>query len=371
VQLGDGVAYFDTQRQHLALLAETRRAIESVLSGGEASGVEATEAFEAVLARRHAVAHVLSVSSGTDALTLALMALGLPPQSDVIVPSYGFFSTPAGVIRAGLRPVFVDVDPATLNLDCRLFERAVTGSTRAVIPVHLYGRMIEMNDVINVSIEHSLQIVEDAAQAIGARSDGCLAGTNGAAGILSFNRTKQLGSFGNGGAILTNDGELAQRIVRLRNYGASSFMFHTDIGLNSRLDPLEASILSVKERHLDEWTNRRRQIAALYWERLQHCPGIVVEEPQTERHVYQKFAIRVLNSRDSLQQWLSDRRVETMVFYPRALHQQPCFLQCMKSGELWVSERAAEMMLCLPMYPELFDDEVHRVCDCIEAWATR
>jgi len=327
------------------------------------------EALERELAERLEVRHAIGVSSGTDALIVALMALGVGPGAEVIVPTFSFFATAGSVHRVGATPVFVDIDPVTFNLDSAAVARAISPRTRAIIPVHLYGLSADMDAILEVARKASIPVIEDAAQAIGARFHGRLTGGLGTAGCFSFFPSKNLGGLGDGGLVTTNDASLAHEIRLLRNHGAEPKYVHTRIGGNFRLDAIQAAVLRVKSPHLQAWSDARRRNADRY-RALMREQGLVgaVElpiEPPGYTHVYNQFVIRA-PARDALRTHLTSRRIGTEVYYPIPLHRQACFATLGRTSDTFaVAERAAERVLALPIYSELTLAQQQRVVTCL------
>jgi dTDP-4-amino-4,6-dideoxygalactose transaminase len=336
------------------------------------------EAFEHEMAGRIGVAHAIGVSSGTDALLVALMALGVGPGADVIVPTYSFFATAGCVHRLGATPVFVDVDRATFNMDPAAVERALTPRTRAILPVHLFGLCAEMPRILALASAAGVPVVEDAAQAIGAAREGRQAGTFGAAACFSFFPSKNLGAFGDGGLVATDDAALAHEIRLLRNHGMEPKYFHARVGGNFRLDALQAAVLRVKAPHLPAWTRARRDNAQRYRD-LFASHGldqvILPVEPPGYTHVYNQFVIRAPR-RDDLRVHLQSREVGTEIYYPVPLHAQACFAeQGRRSGaggfrssdpaDFDIATDAAATSLALPIYGELTPAQQRHVVSSI------
>lgn len=364
------IEYLAPQRQHDELADELLSSIKGVLLSDEAVTRKTVQQFEEMLSHYCGVAHAIAVNSGTDALTIALSILDVPPRSQVITSDFGFFSTVAAIINAGLTPVVVDIDPRTFNLDPSKVESSISDTTKVILPVHLFGMTADLGTLSCIARKYSLILVEDAAQALGARLNGSSVGSVGAIGALSFNWSKNLATQGNGGAIITNDVALAKKCEIMRNYGMSGSFYHTELGMNSRLDPLEAAILLVKLKHLDRNNERRILIAQLYNKYLESIPEVRTPSIGNNlTHVFHKYAILAEN-RDELRDYLQVRGVETMVFYPTPLHKQPCFADHIRVGNesLAVTENATKNILCLPIYPELTDSEVKYVAECISTF---
>jgi dTDP-4-amino-4,6-dideoxygalactose transaminase len=361
------VPLLDLKRQYQQIKPEIDAAIARVLESGRFILGPEVEAFEEEVAQYLGVKHAVGVASGTDALWLALKALGVGPGDKVIVPSFTFFATAGAVCHVGATPVFVDIDPQTFNIDPAHVREVLESNpqlqdeAKAIIPVHLYGQTAEMDVILEIAKTYDLFVIEDTAQAIGAEYRGKKAGTLGHLGAFSFFPTKNLGAYGDGGLVVTNDDELADKVRLLRVHGAKPKYYHRWVGTNSRLDALQAAILRVKLRHLGEWTRARQALAELYDEQLYRLEGIKRPYRAPGRtHIFHQYTIRVSGGlRDKLQCHLSARGIGTAVYYPLPLHRQECFLHLgYREGELPESERAAREVLSLPMFPELAEEEV-------------
>ena len=347
--------------------AAVRRVVESqyFILGPEVSEFEADAA--AYCGSRHAV----GCASGSDALLLPLLALGVGPGDEVITSPYSFFATAGSIWRTGARPVFVDIEPDTFNIDPGAIEAAITPRTRAIIPVHLYGQSADMDPINAIAARHEIPVIEDAAQAIGAGYKGRRAGTLAASAAFSFYPSKNLGGFGDAGMVTTDDPAMAKSVARLRVHGMEPKYHHHEVGFNSRLDALQAAVLRVKLRHLDAWTEARRDVADRYrtffaddgLDELVTLPA----EPEGYRHVYNQYVIRVpATSRAVPAGHLTNRKVGTEIYYPIPLHLQPCFAALgHKPGDFPISEAAARETIALPMYPELTDAMLSHVVGSI------
>lgn len=361
------VPLLDLKAQYLTIKAEIDAAIAHVvesqhfINGPEVSGLEAD------VARYSQAAHCIAVSSGTDALLVALMALDVGPGDEVITTPFTFFATVGAIVRLGAKPVFVDIDPATYNIDPAGIEARITPQTKAIIPVHLYGQCAEMDPILAVARKHKIAVIEDAAQAIGAEYKGRRAGSMGTIGCFSFFPSKNLGAFGDGGAVVTNDANLANKIRLLRTHGAQPKYFHKMVGGNFRLDTIQAAILQVKLRYLDGWTSRRQMNAAYYDNGFAKRGLRVVQTPAPvqSRHIYNQYVIRVPD-RDSLMNTLKQQQIGSEIYYPLSMHQQECFADLgYREGDFPESEKAAQSTLALPIYPELTTAHLQRVVDCV------
>lgn len=334
-------------------------------------------AFEEALATYCGTKHALGLSSGTDALLLALMALGVGPGDEVLVPTFTFFGTAGVVARLGARPMFCDIDPRTFNIDPAEIERRITPRTRVLMPVHLYGELADMPAIERIAAKHGLPIIEDAAQAIGAHAAGAdrRAGALGLCGCLSFYPTKNLGAIGDAGALTTSDTAFYETCRKLRVHGSGHTYYHDMVGGNFRIDALQAAILTIKLRRLEEWTEARRARAARY-RTLIEAAGLAPEfvRPPAEpasRHVYHQFVIRA-QRRDALAKHLTERKIGCGVYYPLPLHLQKCFADLgYQPGDFPHSERAAAEVLALPIYPELTEAQQHVVVDALAEFYRR
>lgn len=369
------VPFLDLQAEDAVVGAVVRAAVGEVIASQRFVLGPRLEGFEAAMAAYCGVPHAIGVASGTDALTLAMAALGAGPGTAVVTTPFSFFATASTIMRLGARPVFADIDPVTLNLDPAAAADAVAraGSTvRGLVPVHLFGRMAPMSALRALAARHGLWMVEDAAQAIGARADGVAAGAFGQAGSLSFYPTKNLGGLGDGGMVLTTDATVAARVRQERHQGQVAPYVHGSLGLCSRLDELQAAALGAKLPHLDTWNARRRAVAAAYTARLTALglagrPGapLAVPEPAGEAHVFHQYVVRT-RERDALRAHLAAAGVGTQVYYATPLHLQPALAGLgIVRGALPEAERAAGEVLALPIYPELTPLQIDTVVEAI------
>jgi dTDP-4-amino-4,6-dideoxygalactose transaminase len=363
----------DLRAQHAALREPLEEAFRRVLDSAAFVGGAEVERFEHEFATYCDVPHAIGVANGTDAIALALRALDIGPGDAVALPAFTFAGTAEAVCHVGARPLFVDIDLQTFTLAPDALQAAIGAadlSVRAVLPVHLYGQIADMDAIRSTARAVGAAVVEDAAQAHGARLHGRRAGSLGDLATFSFYPTKNLGALGDAGALTTHDADLARRVARLRDHGQGHKYEHDVIGFNSRLDALQAAVLRVKLRRLESWNARRRALAAAYRAALQDVPGIVLpREAPGHEHVYHLFVIRC-PQRDALKEALAEAGIGSTIHYPIALHRQRAFGNLgYRAGAFPAAEAAAREVLALPLYPELPDDAVAEVCATVRAWA--
>jgi dTDP-4-amino-4,6-dideoxygalactose transaminase len=376
------VPLLDLRAQYAAIKAELDTAVAKVMASQLfILGPQVRECEEAI-AKYSGCAYGVGVSSGTDALLVCLMAEGIGPGDEVITTPYTFFATAGSIARVGARPAFVDIDPVSYNLDAAQIESKITANTRAIIPVHLYGQMADMDAVMQVAQKHRLIVIEDAAQAIGAEHKGRRAGSIGHYGCFSFFPSKNLGGAGDGGMVVTQDARRAENLIRLRAHGSAPKYYHKVIGGNFRLDTLQAAVVSTKLPHLDAWTAARQRNAERY-NRLLAETGLPIADTTApnlkggrppcmrlpkvvaDRHIFNQYVIRTA-CRDQLKAALQDKGVVTEVYYPVPLHLQECFAYLgYKAGAFPESESAAKETLALPIYPELNEQQARHVVQSI------
>ena len=366
------VKLLDLRRQFSTIKPEIMEAITGVVESQHFIGGPQVEALEREVAEYCGSSHAIGVSSGTDALVVSLMALGVSAGDEVITTPFTFFATVGSILRLGAKPVFADIDPYTFNLDPRRLEDLITPRTKAIIPVHLFGQCAEMDALLEVANRRGIAVVEDAAQAIGASYGGKKAGTLGTLGCFSFFPSKNLGAFGDGGMVVTDDDGLAQKIRIIRNQGAKPKYFHAVVGGNFRLDAIQAAVLRVKLRHLDSWSEKRRSNAAYYTERFEQSglagEAIVTPSIVHEKHVFNQYVIRA-ERRDALKKYLYDNGIGTEVYYPCPMHLQECLKDYgHERGNFPYSEAATDSVLALPVFPELSQAEMDFVISKIEAF---
>jgi dTDP-4-amino-4,6-dideoxygalactose transaminase len=328
-------------------------------------------ALETEVAAYCQTAEAIGCASGSDALLLAFMALNVGPGDEVITTPFSFFATASAIARVGARPIFVDIDPLTYNLNVDQISAAITSHTRAILPVHLYGQCADMDQLLDVCKSKGLTLVEDAAQAIGAEDRGRRAGSMGLAGCFSFYPTKNLGAAGDAGIITTSDAEFAARVRRLRLHGGLTEYQHVEVGINSRIDALQAVVLRAKLPQLDGWSNARAQKAEIYSHLLEGAKlNFRVDPPfikSGNRHIFHQYVIRVPEHRDALMDHLKAREIATKVYYPIPLHLQQCFKYLgYKEGDFPEAEKAAQETFALPLYPELTAEQQEYVVNAIK-----
>ncbi len=381
------VPLLNLKAQYQTIKAEIDAAVAEVMESQHfILGPKVTDCEEAI-AGYSGCTHGVGVSSGSDALLICLMAEGIGPGDEVITTPYTFFATVGAIARLGAKPVFVDIDPSTYNINAAQIEAQVTPRTRAIIPVHLYGQMADMGGVMAVANKHKLVVIEDGAQAIGAEDRGRRAGSIGHYGCLSFFPSKNLGAAGDGGMVVTNDAQRAEKLALLRAHGSKPKYYHKVIGGNFRLDSLQAAIVSVKLRHLDKWTAARQQNAARYDQLLAESGLRVADSSQfakrgyngvdlylphvaSNRHIFNQYIIRTAQ-RDQLKSALEKQGVATEIYYPVPMHIQECFAYLgQANGTMPQSESAAKETVALPIYPELDDTQARYVVQCVREFFT-
>jgi len=360
----------DLTAQYHSIKKEIDEAVLSTLESGHFILGPAVSKFEESVASYLGVRHAIGLASGTDALVLALRALDIGPGDEVIIPAYTFFATAGTVMSVGAKPVFVDVDPESYQIDTTRIRAAVTPQTKAIIPVHLYGHPAEMKPILAIAREFNLKVIEDNAQAFGAEYEGQKTGTFGEIGCLSFFPTKNLGAFGDAGGVVTNDDALAERMRMLRTHGWKKKYYSEEVGYNSRLDAMQAAILQAKLPHLDSWNEKRREISRRYSSRLASTVGVPVERAWG-KHVYHLYILRT-PQRDGLQAFLRDRGISSEVYYPLPPHLSiPCRKFGYNEGDFPQAELASQQTLALPLYPELSPARQDEVIAAVAEFANR
>ena len=363
------IPLLDLNRAHAPLHAELMAVCENVLKEGKFIMGPAVGRFESAVAAYVGVPHAISCASGSDALLVALMALGLRPGDEVVTTAYSFFSTASAITRLGLSAKFADIDPGTFNLTPASLQRALTANTKAVIAVHLFGQTCEIAEIAGICRSRGIRLVEDAAQSLGASFQGTMAGAFGDIGCYSFFPSKNLGGFGDGGMMVTADAALAEQMSILRLHGAKPKYYHQQVGIGSRLDTLQAALLEVKLAHLDAYAAGRQRNARLYRELLAGVDGVLLpDELPGAVPVYNQFCIRT-QARDALRQALSDQGIGTEIYYPIPLHLQECFrdLGC-KEGDFPIAEECAKTSMALPIFGDLTEEELREVAGAIRTF---
>ncbi|MDZ7262332.1 MAG: DegT/DnrJ/EryC1/StrS family aminotransferase [candidate division KSB1 bacterium] len=362
------VPFVDLKAQYTAIASEIDEAINRVLNSSSFILGKEVEQFESDFARYCGVNYGVAVNSGTSALHLALLACGIGPGDEVITVPNTFVATVEAILYTGAKPVFVDIDPLSYNIDVNKIEEVITKKTRALIPVHLYGQPADMEPIKELASEHKLKIIEDACQAHGAEYKGQKVGSLADVGCFSFYPGKNLGAYGEGGMVVTNDREYYEKMKRLRDHGQSQKYFHSEVGFNYRMEGMQGAILRTKLKYLDQWTEARRKNAQLYNKLLKSSKVVVPQELRFVKHVYHLYVIRT-EHRDELQQYLWNKGIATGLHYPVPIHLQKGYTFLgYKTGSFPVTEKYAQTILSLPMYPELTKGQIEYVVEGIESF---
>jgi dTDP-4-amino-4,6-dideoxygalactose transaminase len=373
----NSIPAFDIKEQYATIQTEVSAAVLDVLASGRYIGGPAVTDFEQQFAAYHGVSECVACNSGTDALFLALRALGIGAGDEVITTPFTFFATTEVISAVGAIPVFVDIDVTTFNLDVEKVAAAITSKTKAIMPVHLFGIPVEMTGLMEIANSHNLAVIEDCAQATGASWEDKKVGSIGHIGCFSFYPTKNLGGCGDGGAMTTNDPAIATQLRVLREHGSKVRYLHEEIGVNSRLDAIQAVILQIKLRYLDFWNNRRKQIADYYYQHLSSLSGIVApQEFPGGVGVWNQYTIRISGERrngasgkyrDWVKNQMQEQGVNSMIYYPLPLHLQPVYKNLgYQLGQFPVTEQACQEVLSLPMFPELEQEQQDKVIDALK-----
>lgn len=364
------VPLLDLRRQYDTIKDEIDNAVHRVLENTRFILGDEVKDFETKIAEYCGSKYAVGVASGTDALLLSLRACGVGSQDEVLIPDFTFFATAGVVSRLGATPVFLDIDRDTYNIDAGLIENKITEKTKAIIPVHLFGQCVDMDPILEMAKRNNLRVIEDAAQAIGAEYKGKKAGTMGHFGCFSFFPSKNLGAAGDGGMVITDDGDLAEAVRKLRVHGASQKYFHSLVGYNSRLDAIQAAILNVKLRYLDQWSAKRKEKASFYDTSFH---DLNIDTPKVEefnRHIYHQYTIGVKN-RDKLKEHLLKNQIGCSIYYPLPLHLQECYKSLgNKQGDFPVSEERSKEVISLPIFPELTQKEQEFVVEIIKEFCS-
>ncbi len=359
------VPLLDLKAQYAAIKDEVMRAISEVCENQTFALGPAVAEFEERIAAYCNSKHAIGVSSGTDALLVSLMALGIKPGDEVITTPFTFFATAGSIVRLGAKPVFVDVDPSSYNIDPSGIEQKITEKTRAIVPVHLFGQVAQMKPIMEIARRHNLSVIEDAAQAIGTSQDDIKCGNFGDCGCFSFYPSKNLGGFGDGGLVTTDREDLAEKIKILRDHGQNPRYFYKMIGGNFRLDGIQGAVLTVKLKYLDEWNEKRRQNAAVYDSLFADSPVKVPKIEANNVSIYHQYTVTV-PERDKLQKFLAENNIGSAIFYPKPLHLQECFSDLgYRPGDFPIAERLCNEVLSLPIYPELVPDQIEYIAKTV------
>jgi len=366
------VVPLDLKLQYQSIKQEVDDAVHRVLDHSKFILGPEVKQLEAELAKYCNTKYAVGVASGTDALLLALRACGVNPGDEVITTAFTFFATAGVVSRLGAIPVFCDIEESTYNINPELIEAKITNKTKAIMPVHLYGQIAEMNQIMEIAQKHNIAVVEDAAQAIGAKYHNRLAGTFGDAAGFSFFPSKNLGAYGDGGFIATNSEELAEMSTKLRVHGSKPKYYHSIVGYNSRLDTIQAAILLVKLKHLNKWHEERRKVASNYNEQLKGISGIRTPFVHDYNyHIYHQYTLAVDN-REKLEETLKQNEIGFATYYPIPLHIQDCFSELgYKKGDMPICEKLANEVISIPIYPEMPEKQQSFVIDTIKGFYSR
>jgi len=366
------IPFVDLKAQYKSIKTEIDESIKKVIDGCSFILGKDVEGFEKKFADFCNSKFCVGVASGTSALCLALKALDIKQGDEVITSANTFIATALAIDYTGAKPVFVDIDENTYNIDVSKIESAITSRTKAIMPVHLYGQPCEMDTILNIAKKHNLYVIEDACQAHGAEYKGKMVGSLGDIGCFSFYPGKNLGAYGDGGAVVTNNKEMDEKLRMLRNYGQKVKYVHLIKGFNSRLDSMQAAVLNVKLNHLEKWTEMRRKNTKLYDKLLKDVKGVIIpKEAEDVKHVYHLYVIRV-KDRDGLAEYLKSKGISTVIHYPIPLHLQKAFSSMkLKEGDFPVTEKISKEVVSLPMYPEISNVQINYVCSAIKEFVER
>jgi dTDP-4-amino-4,6-dideoxygalactose transaminase len=365
------VPLVDLVTQYQNMKQEMDTAIHGVLDSGAFILGPAVKEFEKNMATYTGVKHAVGVASGTDAIQLALMAYNIGAGDEVITTPMTFVATVEVMVLLGIKPIFVDIDPKTYIIDPNQIEDKITSKTKAIVPVHLYGQCADMDVINDIAKHHNLVVIEDSAQAVGATYKGKKATSLGDTGCLSFFPSKNLGAYGDGGMVLTDDDDIADRVRKLRVHGSATKYQHVYLGVNSRLDSLQAAVLNVKLNYIDQWNEMRRQNAAKYNERLSESPAVTPFVAEYNTHTYHQYTIQV-EDRDGLQAYLKENDIATGIHYPIPLHLQPAYENLgYKKGDFPVAEEVSSHVVSLPMYPELPEEHIDYTTEHIKKFLAK
>lgn len=369
------IPFINLYHQNNSLKTEIIKKIEKIIEKSDFILGDEVALFEKNFAKFCGTDYSITVANGTDALTLSLKALGIGKEDEVIVPDFSFYATAGSVLFAGAKPVFVDIDPETLNIDTNLIEKKINKKTKAIIPVHIFGNPADMGKIIEIADCYKLKIIEDASQAHGAKimikNKLCRVGSVGDVGCFSFYPTKNLSVFGDGGAITTNNKDIVEKIKMLRNCGRDETGNHKILGYNSRLDTIHAGILNIKLSKIDQWNKKRKEIARIYQKKLSNLPAKFQKIQKNSYPVYHQFVI-ITENRNEIKNFLKNENISTSIYYPTPLHLLDAFKDlCYKRGDFPITEEISKKILSLPIFPELKYDEILYICDKIKTFFNR
>lgn len=359
------VPFIDLSRQQRSIQPQVDRALKKIFSSQKFILGDYNRQLEEEIAKKTGAQYALGVANGSDALYLALLALGVGHGDEVITTPFSFFATAGAITRTGARPVFADIDAKTFNLDPQKIEAKITKKTRAILPVHLFGLPCAMDPILALAKRHSIPVAEDAAQSFGASFKGRQAGSMADIGCFSFYPTKNLGGAGDGGMVITSSSKLADQLKLLRNHGMRDKYYHERTGINSRLDEIQAAVLLAKLKKIDEWNDSRSVLARRYEKGLRGLPLAIPSSPENAKHTYHLYSIKT-DRRDALQDFLGSWNIGSGIYYPVPLHLQPCYRDLgYKLGDMPVSEKSCKTILSLPMFPDLPGRSVDRVVSVV------
>lgn len=356
----------DLKRQYQKIKTEIDQAIQEVLDSTQFILGKKVSDFEKNAAEYLGVKYTVGVANGTDALQISMMALGIGKDDEVITTPFTFVATTETIVMLGAKPVYVDIDPVSYNINVNKIREKITPRTKAILPVHLYGNPANMDEILSIAKEYNLYVIEDSAQGFGAEYKGKKVCSFGDVACISFFPSKNLGCYGDGGMVVTNNDELHERIRMIASHGSKVRYVHEILGMNSRLDALQAAILNVKLKYIDQWNNERIKNAQLYSEKLKNVSQVKTPTYESHsKHIFHQFTLRVEN-RDGLQKFLSEKGIPTAIHYPIPLHLQPAFRGFAEEGSLPEAEKAAKEVLSLPMHPDLTEDEINYISNSIK-----
>lgn len=361
--MNEEMPFLDLSPQTQALWSELSDSVLGVMKSGNYIGGPWVSQFEKAVEEYTKAKHAIALNSGTDALVIGLRGLGIGPGDEVITSAFSFFATAESISMVGAKPVFVDIDPDTFNLDCSKIESRITSRTKAIMPVHLFGQTSDLEEIYQVANSHGLRVVEDAAQAFGSEYEGEKVGSRGDMATFSFFPTKNLGAFGDGGMLVTNDGEVAEKAISLRAHGGRNKYYNEMLGYNSRLDSIQAAILLVKLKGIEKANGGRRAAAMRYNDLLESEFVVTPKESSNRKHIYHQYTVRIKNGRrDEIAEGMKQEGIPTMVYYKTPIHKLPVYAE-MDFGSLPETERAASEVLSLPLWPEITSEQQERVAN--------